>query len=185
MHDRGWVPAVGRARPIAGDLWAWLRGGMATVSGMALLISAVLWTLARQAPPVMFQRCVTPDRHLAWIGVHLALLRERPGCATGQLAFDAGPGHIAGLVVIIAAPTLLANLFMLFSAVGVGVAIRALLARAAEAVRPLWHKLVGQAPILPMAPVAAPPRGVGRRLRAWQLDRSPVLRRGPPVQLAF
>ncbi len=178
IYHHGWVVAPRRRRLPLDRFWA-------VLGGMAALVGSVLWTLAQQVPPVMVQRCVTPERHLAWIGVHLALLRERPGCGTGQLAFDAGPGHIAGLVIIIAAPTLLANLFIVLGAVGVGVAMRTLLARAAEAVRPLWRTMSRPRPMVLPRRAAEPPLGFERRMRAWQLDRSPVLRRGPPARLAF
>lgn len=189
IYDRGWVVAPRRLRLPVGRFRAVGRlrsvaGGVAALVGVVLwAAAAMLWAAVQQLPPVMVQRCMTPERHLAWVGVHLALLRERPGCATGQLALDAGPGHIVGLVVIIAAPTLLANLFMVLGAVGVGVALRTLLARAADAVRPLWRRIPWRRPVLLPRRRLQPPVADERRPRAWQLDRSPVLRRGPPVPM--
>ncbi len=186
IYDRGWTPARAGARQSVGRALAGLRGPTALATGALGLVGAVLWTIASQAPPVTFQRCVAPERNLAWVGVHLALLRQQPGCSEGQLAINAGPGQFAGLVVIIAAPALVANLFLLLSAVGVGFALRLLLAHAADAVRPLWRRLLDRpALLLPRRRVVPVPPAVDGRPRSWQLDRSPVLRRGPPALLAF
>ncbi|MEU5942572.1 hypothetical protein ABZ807_26125 [Micromonospora sp. NPDC047548] len=165
----------------------WSAGSRSMWLGAApLLVSAVLWMVARQAPPVTVARCVSADRPWAWLGVHLALLREHPDCAAGQYALDASPGHTAGLVVMVAAPTLLLNLCTGLSMVGVWVTLRALLASAAEAVGRLWSRLPAQPRLARGVHRAAPlPRTSGQSLRAWQLDRSPVLRRGPPILSAL
>ncbi|MFJ8580951.1 hypothetical protein [Micromonospora sp. NPDC093277] len=155
------------------------------LGAVPLLVGAVLWMVARQAPPVTVSRCVSADGPWAWLGVHLALLREHPDCAAGQYAVDAGPGHSVGLVVMVAAPALLLNLCTVLGLVGVWVSVRALLAGAAEAVGRLWPRLPAWSRLAPGVRLVAPgPHGPGQSLRAWQLDRSPVLRRGPPDPVA-
>jgi len=160
----------------------WSVGSRSMWLGAAPLVSVVVWMLARQAPPVTVTRCVSADGPWAWLGVHLALLRENSDCAAGQYALDASPGRTVGLVVMVAAPALLLNLCTVLSMVGVWVTLRALLASAAEAVGRLWPRLPAPPRLAPgMRRAASRPRGSGQSLRAWQLDRSPVLRRGPPV----
>jgi hypothetical protein len=167
---------------MTGRLGRWSAGSRSMWLGAApLLVSAVMWMVARQVPPVTITRCVSADGPWAWLGVHLALLHEHPDCAAGQYALDASPGHTVGLVVMVAAPALLLNLCTVLSVVGVWVALRALLARAAEAVGRLWPRLPAQPRLARGLRRAAPrPRRSGQSLRAWQLDCSPVLRRGPP-----
>lgn len=161
-----------------------LRGGLASLG--LLLVGAAAWMAVVQAPVVALQRCVSPDGPFAWLGVHLALLREHPDCADGLLALDVNSRPVVGLVIMVAVPTLLANVFMVLGLSGIWLTIRSLLARAAAAVRPWWHR----------PPCVWCVNGLQRRdlpsLRAfeksmpeWQLDRSPVLRRGPPRLLAF
>lgn len=149
--------------------------------GCAALAGAVLWILGTIAPLVSFQRCVSPDPRLAWIGVHLTVLRPDPGCNSGQLALNAGPGHTVGLVVMVAVPVLVANLLTALGAIGFWVAARRLVARVADAVRRVWPRLpeAARAIALGVQRLSTPQ---GRRsIRGWQLDRSPVLRRGPPA----
>ena len=149
--------------------------------GCAALAGAVLWILGTIAPLVSFQRCVSPDPRLAWIGVHLTVLRPDPGCNSGQLALNAGPGHTVGLVVMVAVPVLVANLLTALGAIGFWVAARRLVARVADAVRRVWPRLpeAARAIALGVQRLSTPQ---GRRsIRRWQLDRSPVLRRGPPA----
>ncbi|MFU8875648.1 hypothetical protein [Micromonospora sp. SL4-19] len=153
---------------------------------LPLLVGAVVWMVARQAPAVTVTRCVSADGPWAWLGVHLALLREHPDCAAGQYALDASPGHTVGLVVMVAAPALLLNLCTVLGMVGVWVTLRALLSGAAEAVGRLWPRLPAQPRLAPDMRRAAPrPWRSGQPLRAWQLDRSPVLRRGPRILSAL
>jgi hypothetical protein len=155
-----------------------------TVTFKAVLLSlgAAICLLTDRIPLPAVQRCVKPDDHLAWLGVHLQLLRNDPGCGPGQYALNGAPGHATGLVVMVAIPTLLANLATVLAAVGVWAALRTALVRAAAVLGRLWPSL--PAPdSAPAAQLAAPPAAwaPGRLLRAWQLDRSPVRRRGPPA----
>lgn len=174
------MPAVtgrGGRRMSAGRL-AMLVGGLLAVVG------AVAWMAAHLIPIVAVGRCVSPDPPLAWLGVHLALLQEHPDCSAGQLALDAGPGHAAGLVVMVTVPTLLTNLLTALGAVGWWVALRAVAARAGALLRRLWPVLptllrpvvaAGARPVVVQAPLRRP----------WQLDRSPVVRRGPPASVCW
>jgi len=155
-----------------------------TVMFRAVLLSlgAAICLLAARAPLPAVRRCVKPDDHLAWLGVHLELLRNDPGCGPGQYALNAGPGHAIGIVVMVAIPTLVTNLATVLAAVGVWAALRTALVRAAAVIGRLWPRLPAPDPAL-AAPLAALPAAWApeRLTRAWQLERSPVRRRGPPA----
>ncbi|MBO3736579.1 hypothetical protein [Actinoplanes flavus] len=146
-----------------------------------MLITAIAWLLSHQLPMVAVQRCMAPDRRLAWLGIHLALLREHAECAAGQMALDVSPGRIAGIVVLVAVPQLLGNLFTLAGAAGLWAMLRVVLAGAAAALGRLSPRL--HVHVIAAAgscrPVLDPAWGLS--LRPWQLDRSPVRRRGPPL----
>ncbi len=153
--------------------------------GFAVLAASGAYGLAdRGAPFVTFGRCLSPSRDLAQLGVHLQLLRQDPRCGADELALGASPGRVMGIAVIVALPTLLLNLVATLGLVGFGLALRRLLTRVAEIVRRVWPRLPGTS----RPPAQGRPRPVepaeGFLAFAWQLDRSPVLRRGPPAWCA-
>lgn len=155
-----------------------------TVAFKAVLLSlgAASCLLAERVPLPAVWRCVKPDDRLAWLGVHLELLRNDPGCGPGRYALNAGPGHVTGIVVMVAIPTLVTNLATVLSAVAVWAALRTTLVRAAAVIGRLWPRLPAPDQV-PAAPVAALPAAwaPGRSPRPRWLDRSPVRRRGPPA----
>ncbi|GAA2626057.1 hypothetical protein Adu01nite_43860 [Paractinoplanes durhamensis] len=151
---------------------------------IAVLLN-VATRVVEHTPALSVRRCVSPDAPLAWLGVHLRVLREGPGCGAGQLAWHPGSGHTTELVLMVTVPALLANLGLVLGAVGVWAALRAVPSRAAAVFGRLCRRLPGVGPVLP----TLRPLGTGRwpamRVpRAWQLDRSPVCRRGPPMSEA-
>ncbi|MEV8511466.1 hypothetical protein [Dactylosporangium sp. NPDC051484] len=167
----------------AGGTGRWPVAALAV--GMVAVLGSAAWMVAHRAPLVAVRRCVSPNEPLAWLGVHLEVLREHPGCAEGQLALSAGPGHAAGLVLMVAVPTLLTNLATVLGALGVWAALRVLLARASAVVGRLWPRPPAVRAVADGRRQPAAPRWPAELvLRAWQLDRSPVCRRGPPVRTA-
>jgi len=159
------------------------RWPLRTVMLNAVLLSlgAAICLLTYRVPLPSMQRCVTPDHGLAWLGLHLELLRNDPGCGPGHYALNAGSGAAPRIVLMVALPSLLANLATVLSAAGVWAALHTVLARSAVVIGRLWPRLPPTYPA-PAAPLAAPPATwvPGRLLLSWQLDHSPVRRRGPP-----
>lgn len=153
-----------------------------TFKAVLLSLSAAICFLTERVPLPAVQRCVKPDDQLAWLAVHLELLRDDPGCGPDRYALNAGPGHTDGVVVMVAIPALLVNLATVLTAVGVGAALRTALVRAGAVIDRLWPRLA-RLDTAPVAPLATRPASwaSGRLPRAWQLDRSPVRRRGPPA----
>jgi hypothetical protein len=149
-------------------------------SGVLLSSSLAVWLLSHHWLPSV-HRCVAPDAHLAWLGVHLDVLHNDPACGSGGYALGADHGYPTGIVLMVAVPALLANLATVLSAAGVWAALRGVLVRAATLVGQLWPRLVrdpAAANTCGAAPTAWAPGGLAR---AWQLERSPVRRRGPPA----
>jgi hypothetical protein len=146
---------------------------------LVALAGLVAWVTRHHAPLVSLQPCVTPDRRLSWLGLHLALLHEHPDCAVDQLAIGPADGGVTGLVVMIAAPTLALNLVTLVGLLGFWAALRAIPARVAMALR----RLRPRRPELPriVCGRTCPPPTPTRPLRPSWLDRSPILLRGPPL----
>lgn len=163
-----------RCRPQAGSF----------IARALVLVLVLCWAFAQRSPHVALH-CVSQTDSHAWSGVYLRVLLERP-CGPGQSAMAALRGIPVGFVVVVAIPTLLGNLLTLLGALGAFAAVRVVLARAASALGLLVPRIPtsGWVPEQPVRSTRC--RWPGRqRLRSMQLDRSPVLRRGPPPRYAF
>ncbi len=149
------------------------------VGGLGSVVATAGMLVAHYCSLVAVPHCVSTDPRVAWLGVQFALLRRDGSCSNGLLAYHPGVGH-EGLVLIVTIPTLLINLWGLFGAVGFWVALRRLASRAAETSRRRWPRLPEPLKI-DLTGRVAPPTAVERPLRAWQMERSVVRRRGPPA----
>jgi hypothetical protein len=173
---------LGHRRLRAVVLSASLSGRMIAVllAAIGVLLNVAL-RVAAHVPALSVQRCVSPNEPLAWLGVHLEMLRESPGCGAGQLAWQPGTGRTAELALMVTVPALLTNLGLVLGAAGLWAALRAVPAGAMAVFGRLWRRLPAVGPVLPAhRPLVTGRWPAARVPRAWQLDRSSVRRRGPP-----
>lgn len=161
----------GRGRSLAA------RVRPSAVAGAVVLLTAAVALVGRAE--VLVHQCVAGDGMAGWLGLRLALLRADVDCPSGTLAVGADGRHVAGLLVVVALPVLLAHLAVAATGLAVLAALRGAVRAVVEAVGALVRRVPRPVRVLVVRARAAVAVVVRRAVAAT--GRGGVLRRGPPV----
>ncbi|WP_188484633.1 hypothetical protein [Cellulomonas carbonis] len=169
----------GRRRVVPGVSGA--RGARRLAVTLALALGGALVALLADAE-VLVHRCVAGDGMAGWLGLRLALLRTDVECPSGTLAVGGDGRQVAGVLVVVALPVLLAHLGVAATGLAVLAALRGAVRDLTDALRAVVRRVPGAASVvlvrarLAVASTVAAPSAVG--------GSGGVLRRGPPALAA-